>query len=417
MRWLKKGRLSLKKAHLEELRGDYVSPGRGWYHIYTFQPDRQDEEQLKWLPLEEKETLVLLRLDIGAFRNREIDEQTLLFMERIFARFAEADKDIILRVVYDVEGKGMVREPSGFSLVCSHMRSIGALVAKHKEKILLAQGVFIGSWGEMHDSKFLHPEQLRSLWRVWNEATAGTVSLAVRRPVYARMILGKKASEDNLGLYDDALLADETHMGTFGNKRRVDSGWEEGWLAKDELVYMKQSMNHVPAGGEALMGHKKLSREDTLGELKEMRITYLNRIYQPERIADWEKQKLEDGQNLLEYIGNHMGYRLVVRDVSLSGTRLAITIENNGFAPIYETAQICAVSVDLEQGERDYVLPIDLRELQPGNKQTYRVDNPLPSDVHCGFELYLKATRLRDRKAICFANEGAEDKLLIGRME
>ena len=44
------------KASLEELRGDYVSPGRGWYHIYTFQPDRRDEEQLRWLPLEEKES-------------------------------------------------------------------------------------------------------------------------------------------------------------------------------------------------------------------------------------------------------------------------------------------------------------------------------------------------------------------------
>lgn len=47
---------------------------------------------------------------------------------------------------------------------------------------------------------------------MWNQATAGKVPLAVRKPVYARMI-GKDAC---IGLYDDAMLADETHMGTFG---------------------------------------------------------------------------------------------------------------------------------------------------------------------------------------------------------
>ena len=95
----RRAKISFRKASLQELCGDYVSPGRGWYHIYTFQPDRQDEEQLRWLPFEENETLVLLRLDIGVFREKAIDAETLAFVGRILTRFAEAGKDIMAQAV------------------------------------------------------------------------------------------------------------------------------------------------------------------------------------------------------------------------------------------------------------------------------------------------------------------------------
>ena len=42
----------------------YYSPGRGWYHIYTFCPGKKDVEQLKWLPLEEQGYIAFYRNDI-----------------------------------------------------------------------------------------------------------------------------------------------------------------------------------------------------------------------------------------------------------------------------------------------------------------------------------------------------------------
>ena len=76
----RRAKISFRKASLQALCGDYVSPGRGWYYIYTFRPDQQDEEQLRWLPFEEHETIALLRLDIGAFRSSSIDDKTLAFI-------------------------------------------------------------------------------------------------------------------------------------------------------------------------------------------------------------------------------------------------------------------------------------------------------------------------------------------------
>lgn len=399
-------------AFLAEQSEKYVSPGRGWYHIYTVQPDKRDEEQLKWLPMEEDETLVLLRLDIGAFRNRSIDEQTLAFVERILKCFAEKRKDIILRILYDTDGRGMAHEPASIDMVCEHMRSLGTAVTKQASAILLVQGLFVGSWGEMHDSKFLDPEAIRKLWETWQEATEGAIPLAVRKPVYARMI----GEEAGIGLYDDAMLTDETHMGTFGIRTRREASNLESWRAEDEYVFIDKQMNRVPIGGEVI-GGETMDSEAIIKELRRLRVTYLNSIYHPDVLTRWKELPAPDGENLYQYVGDHMGYRLVVREAKMRRGQLVIAMENEGFAPLYEAAQLRLVAVDSQKHRCSIKLAFDLRTLLPGVKKTFIVDNMEELHTECEYLLYLQAVRKRDGGMIRFANEGAGRMLRIGNFE
>lgn len=399
-------------AFLAEQSEKYVSPGRGWYHIYTVQPDKQDEEQLKWLPMEEDETLVLLRLDIGAFRNRSIDAQTLAFVERILRCFAEKRKDIILRILYDTDGRGMAHEPASIDMVCEHMRSLGKAVTKQASAILLVQGLFVGSWGEMHDSKFLDSEAIRRLWETWQEATEGAIPLAVRKPVYARMI----GEEAGIGLYDDAMLTDETHMGTFGIRTRREASNLESWRAEDEYVFIDKQMNRVPIGGEVI-GGETMDSEAIIKELRRLRVTYLNSIYHPDVLTRWKELPAPDGENLYQYVGDHMGYRLVVREAKMRRGQLVIAMENEGFAPLYEAAQLWLVAVDSQQHRCSIKLAFDLRTLLPGVKKTFIVDNMEELHTECEYLLYLQAVRKRDGGMIRFANEGAGRMLRIGNFE
>lgn len=408
----RRAKISFRKTSLQELCGDYVSPGRGWYHIYTFRPDQQDEEQLRWLPFEDHETIALLRLDIGAFRSSSIDDKTLAFIQRILTRFAEAGKDIILRILYDVDGRGMAHEPAAFDLVCDHMRSIGSVVAEHAREILLVQGLFVGSWGEMHDSKFLDPEAIRKLWETWQEATEGAIPLAVRKPVYARMI----GEEAGIGLYDDAILADETHMGTFGIRTRREASNLESWRAEDEYVFIDKQMNRVPIGGEVI-GGETMDSEAIIKELRRLRVTYLNSIYHPDVLTRWKELPAPDGENLYQYVGDHMGYRLVVREAKMRRGQLVIAMENEGFAPLYEAAQLWLVAVDSQQHRCSIKLAFDLRTLLPGVKKTFIVDNMEELHTECEYLLYLQAVRKRDGGMIRFANEGAGRMLRIGNFE
>lgn len=406
----RRAKISFRKASLQELCGDYVSPGRGWYHIYTFRPDQQDEEQLRWLPFEEHETIALLRLDIGAFRNRSIDAQTLAFVEWILKCFAEKRKDIILRILYDTDGCGMAHEPASIDMVCEHMRSLGKAVKKQASAILLVQGLFVGSWGEMHDSKFLDPEAIRKLWETWKEATEGAIPLAVRKPVYARMI------GDTVGFYDDAILTDETHMGTFGRKSRKEAQAAESWCVSDEYAFIRERMDRMPIGGEAIGGTECGSKE-ILTQLKALPVTYLNSIYHPDTMAYWKSMTAPDGGSLYSYIGNHMGYRLVVRDVKWKRRQLMITIENNGFARLYEDVAVELAAQDEQDHWQSRAVDADLRMIEPGTKRLICVENVEESFGEGGYRLYLRAIRKRDGREIRFANEGADSPLLIGTIE
>lgn len=425
----RRAKISFRKASLQELCGDYVSPGRGWYHIYTFRPDQQDEEQLRWLPFEEHETIALLRLDIGAFRSSSIDDKTLAFIQRILTRFAEAGKDIILRILYDVDGRGMAHEPAAFDLVCDHMRSIGSVVAEHAREILLVQGLFVGSWGEMHDSKYLDPKSIRRLYVTWRQATGGMIPISVRKPVHMRILetddtvdARKKHAKTQLsekariGLYDDAILADDTHMGTFGDKTRREASYEESWCAKDEYAFIHKRMNQVPVGGEAI-GGKELGSSEIVEQLKALPVSYLNSIYHPDTMAYWKSMTAPDGGSLYSYIGNHMGYRLVVRDVKWKRRQLMITIENNGFARLYEDVAVELAAQDEQDQWQSRAVDADLRMIEPGTKLLICVENVEESFGKCGYRLYLRAIRKRDGREIRFANEGADSPLLIGTIE
>ena len=80
----------------------YISnPARGWYGVYTFRAEeRIAPEELKW-SLREGETLSLVLVDVGGFRERPLDLATLENIRKILAFFEQNQRDVIFRPVYD----------------------------------------------------------------------------------------------------------------------------------------------------------------------------------------------------------------------------------------------------------------------------------------------------------------------------
>ncbi|MDE6615102.1 MAG: DUF4874 domain-containing protein, partial [Lachnospiraceae bacterium] len=183
--------IKLDKAGLKESGEDFANPGRGWYRIYTFKLETLDYNELDWLYYNENETLALVLVDIGAYSSKNIDDGALDFFKYILGKFKEKNKEIILRIVYDTEGKGMQKEPSLFSQVAIHMQQLGSIVKEYAGNIFLFQGLFVGSWGEMHTSKFLSEEKLKILYAKWIQETGGSVKISFRTPVQVRIVKEK----------------------------------------------------------------------------------------------------------------------------------------------------------------------------------------------------------------------------------
>lgn len=194
-----------QKAILQESRKAIQNPGCGWYHLYTFNAAQTGEPL--YIACEEEE-LVLLRIDIGAFWDKPISEPSLEWIRRILAFFREKRKGMILRFSYDLEGKGLEKEPGSIRLVEEHMQQIGEVIREYADDIFAVQGILIGNWGEMHGSRYLTPDAFRTLTDTMIKAVDGACPVAVRKPAQWReLTLGWTEQEKKkLTLFNDGIF-------------------------------------------------------------------------------------------------------------------------------------------------------------------------------------------------------------------
>ena len=153
----------LREYRMIFCKADYVESGEalgnpdcGWYRIYPFVFKEVSgavfpalDFRLLARSLEENsgERLALVQFHIGFFRDRELSVVILRHMEQILACFRTSGKQIILRVAYDLEGKGLLHEPESEDLIHRHMEQLGLLIRTYASDILTLQGIFVGNWG------------------------------------------------------------------------------------------------------------------------------------------------------------------------------------------------------------------------------------------------------------------------------
>lgn len=386
------------------------NPARGFYRVYTYDlTEIETEEDWVW-SLQKEERLALVLLDIGKCANRPLSAAELAKAERIFSFFGEHHRQMIVRVVYDRMGQGMKREPQVIGQVCEHMRQLGPLLGRFSSEILTVQGLFIGSWGEMHDSRFLEREQLLLLYKTLREAAGDHVCISVRKPQYQRM-LAKVDGTVCTGLYDDAILASDTDMGTFG-WMDDDAEGESMWTPRLELPFIEKQAGKVPVGGEVLSGALALPWEDVLARMRLMHLTYLNRVHEPAVWEVWSRERCgEDYREELtraQYVGAYLGYRYVLVDVEISedigkGEQICVTLKNTGFACCYDWLRM-----ELAVGKKKLQASFDGKELAAGDRMC--IPFAVREVLHCQLQeaplpltlaLYHEKTQL----PIYFANE------------
>ncbi len=405
----------------EEALEDIPNPGRGWYRMYTLCAGEGFVKEEWYGDLAGKERLALLLIDLGAYRERPLDEVALAQIEEGLALFEEWGKELLLRFVYDRSGEGMLREPSSLKLIQTHMGQLAELLFRYEQRIYGLQGLFVGSWGEMHSSRFLTPRSMAELWSSMRQAAPESCFLAVRRPSQWRELAGfsdrweereleEKARSLRLGLFNDGLLGSDTDLGT----------WQED-SARQELDFQDRLCRYVPNGGETVGGGKPSGMEQVAERFSRLHLTYLNGLYDPRILEQW-KQTRYQGENGYHYIGKRLGYRFVVREAGLMkkvGFRLRIVVENTGFGCFYQEGELALLLRDQEGNARRLELETDPRRFWPGERReilTELAEGWLDQEKEPYF-LSLAMTRRKDQAVVRFANEGAGDELFLGRLE
>lgn len=431
---MKQGFLSLfgkrwkfQKSGLAESGVDLKNPARGWYQVHTFSVEEDCRtDELEWRCTGE-DTLALVLMDLGAYKDRDLDEAALANVERILLFFVDKELDLILRFSYDHEGKALEREPFFFSQVTAHVDQLGPLLTKYAPHIFVYQGLLVGNWGEMHASRFLDIKKLNQLAFLLNGYLGDEVYMAVRRPSCWRSLhpqcCGKESYQGIfMGLFDDAIFGSDTHLGTFGVSKEAEAGWESAWSPEEEIAFEEKLGNHAPQGGEALY-EEQAAEDRTLAEtverLRRMRVSYLNRGHDVRLLEYWKELTwTEEGPYLgmsgYDYIGRHMGYRFCVRNVSAQFFRgheeacvFKIVIENVGFSRCYHETKVW-LEWETESAARRQELDLDLCSILPGEKGIGSCRfPPVPGAV------YVCAERKKDKVPIHFANAQEDTRRIL----
>ena len=410
--------IGFKPAKLQESTGLIPNPSRGWYQIFYFHlPQLPDFQELRWC-LRDTEPVALAVIHIGAYRDKCLDPVALDAVAKILDFFRDNQKDLILRFSYDCEGKGLLHEPALFSQLEEHVRQLTPIIRAYTKTIFVLQGLFVGSWGEMHGSKFLSAAYLKRL-NALAEAAAGEYTwLAARRPCQWRVLHGPDEGAVRMGLFDDGMFGSDSHLGTFGHLERNRTQWENAWRSKDELAFEERLCAKVPQGGEAVCpqpGHD-LSDEEMLRRLRQMHISYLNCVYDAKLLDAWKQTRSPwSGVSLYDYVGAHLGYRFCVRKLRVrkekNVRRLELTVENTGFAPCYEDY---TVTLELADGDQTVQQKTDwdLRTVMAGT--SHRWECSLPEGRGA---LYLSVKRKKDGRVLQFAHDDQQGgRLLLGQL-
>ena len=193
---------------------------RGFYNIVgvlvSDETELDDAALAAFAQEREGVTLELLQIHIGAYAGRPVSEVGLAQIRRVLEAYRDRQVQLIVRVLYDWDGKGMESDPSSQEIVLTHMEQLGGLFEEFCGQIYLIQGVFVGSWGEMHGSRYLTQDSYPALIRKMHEAMPASAFLAVRTPAYWRAATGTDdplealAQADGLArrlsLYNDGML-------------------------------------------------------------------------------------------------------------------------------------------------------------------------------------------------------------------
>lgn len=393
----KKG-AGFRSAPFAETEEKIKNPGRGFYEIHTFVLGQEwDLENLRWC-IRAEHTLALVVLDIQTARERELTAEELSGIDAMLDAFGSLDIDILLRVVYDREGRGMQNEPALLSRVQGHMRQLAPVIQAHSGRILLLQGLLVGSWGEMHTSKFLQPASIRQLAEVWLEETS--LSIAVRTPAFHRILSGY-GEDRRLALYNDGLFGSETDLGTYEDREK-------------DLEYLQERCRHSINGGEAVRGKAAPGAAEIVERMKRLHIAYLNNAHDV-RMLDYFRTLTYKKQNLYDHIEDHMGYRFVVRRAAAKGPRadgvvhLEIQVENTGFGNLCQEAKVFLILEGQDGQQRELPLAADPRCWDSGTTAVISADISDPATA----TVYL-AVRLRgDGGYLQFANQGQREGLVI----
>lgn len=387
--------------------------------------------------------LVLTEINLQNYSDSSLSSAAQQQLDTILTQYTSAKKQVILRFLYDWNGKAIQTEPSDFQQIKKHISQISSAVNKHKDCVYIIQGAFIGNIGEMNNSNYNDINQIRQLIETLADSTDPQIYLAVRTPAQLRGILRTSvplSSQDSengelisrLGLYNDGMLGSVYDMGTYDDTPRTsDSKPDEPGTRKEELLYQYELCQYVPNGGEVTMDNQYNDLDNAISDLAQMHVSYLNSDHDKTVLDKWKDSTYRGkgvfhGVNGYDYISAHLGYRYFIKESHIDfhsiisdDAALYMTIANTGFSSAYKKYDSTLILTEDDTGKITRIeTTIDNRRISGNDQADFKTNLSIRSLRKGSYTLALEMKDSYTRDYIHFANTGFEtsDSIPLGTM-
>ncbi len=343
------------------------NPYCGFYQIYSYKlsDTAPDGNILPGNIQEIPDRLAMVQVNLCLYKDIPLSEAALSQLDSILAAWAGTNKQLILRFLYDWNGTASLTEPADINIILGHMEQTASVYNKYEKSIYILQGLYTGSYGEMHSSFYQSDNDITRLAMKLYEVSAPLVFLAVRTPAQLRTITEGTGGlvADRSGLFNDGILSSVSDSGTYAEGER-----------ESEIKFQDSLCLTVPNGGEVITDNPLNDIGNAIKDLRKMHVSYLNSMYDSAVLDKWKSSlyygdDVFNGCNGYEYIENHLGFRYIINSSSLefepySGetARLSIYIENTGFAPCYYPLDYTVTCVNQETNQSYTIIPVSKTE-------------------------------------------------------
>jgi hypothetical protein len=372
-------------------------------------------------------TLLLVEVDLRAFKELEIGPEKLDEVKDAFAAARREGLKLIVRAAYGFTGRDYRADPKDMGRILGHIRQLGAVFREERDILYAVQAGFLGPWGEWHGSNWGNPPSLEARRAVLSgllDAVPEPIPVQVRRPMFIRDIFAEESGGIGLteatahgrsrlgrvGWHDDALLSLPTDMGTYA---------QPGWDRERELQWCSNHGRFTPFGGETVPPSARTPIDQVVRELELLHACYLNSAYHRGTLEAWRNSTYR-GLTGLEYVGRRLGHRLVADRLAYTPSvapggelKVELDLHNAGFAAPHLPREVAFVLGRGDRVHRVVLADTDPRRWGPeAGTVTLRAVIPVPADAPHGpwrLALHLAdpSPRLRDdgRYSIHLANE------------
>ena len=337
-------------------------------------------------------------------------------------RFAYTGSDAYRATSYETNYEDPREAP--LELMLQHIQQLKPILQENSDVIFAMEAGFVGIWGEWYyTTNFkMNPiytedyAERRQVLDALLEAMPADRQICVRTPAIKMKCYGWNTTDTltraeaftntakaRLAAHDDAFMADQSDMGTFGS-----NAYRDYWSAETKYLIF---------GGETCQTSSYAKCDNTIEKMKALHISYLNSSYHRGVIAGWQTGGcLEDMRRL-------MGYRLVATDVATTwkpkmenDLKVVITIENEGFAAPKNPRDIRVILKSKENPQKVYTVTPNCDPRLWGPEGEHKVNAVFKPEMAGEYDIYLylpdpKPTLASDpRYAIRLANEDCWDE-------